>query len=77
MSAEKRDSAKKQGNDEASALRPLIYTTDDLQVLLRCGKNTAYKVAQRIGRRLSEKDGGRLVVSRRALDEWLRDGGQS
>jgi hypothetical protein len=53
-----------------------LISIDDIQAELGCGRNAAYSVARRIGRRLTERR-GRLLVTRRALQRWLDGEGAS
>jgi hypothetical protein len=48
--------------------QPLVYTTQELQHVLKVGRATALRLANEIGVRISPR---RIVVPRVRLEEWL------
>jgi len=59
-------------NVRAKGETPLVCTIVEIGQLLRVGRAAAYAVAREIGRRVGGKRRGRLIVSRDALQAWLR-----
>jgi hypothetical protein len=55
-----------------AAASALVVTVDELRSLLGVGRNAAYRLAQKLGVRISGHRRGRLLVARERLDEWLR-----
>ncbi len=55
--------------------RGAVLTVRELQKLLGIGRAAAYALARRIGRRVSGKRRGRLIIGRAAVDTWLANGG--
>jgi hypothetical protein len=52
--------------------RPLVYTTSEIQQVLKVGRSTAQEIARQIGVRVSPR---RLVVPKVALDRFLEKEG--
>jgi hypothetical protein len=53
----------------------LVCSIEEIRTLLGVGRATAYGIARELGRRAGGKPRGRLIVSRHALEAWLRRGG--
>ena len=75
MSTKQRTQSKKNPKAKTSQKSALVLTVDEIRDLLGIGRAGAYALAKRLGRRVSGRKRGRLLVLRAALDEWLR--GQS
>lgn len=72
MSKSLHSPSKKNRKAKTNRKSALVVTVDEIRDLLGIGRAGAYALAKRLGRRVSGKKRGRLLVLRTALDEWLR-----
>ena len=47
-----------------------MYTIEDIQKIFKCGSSQAYKISK-INGFPSIKMGGRILVEKRALEQWI------
>ena len=55
---------------DSVSMTPELYTVKDIKIIFRCGRKQAYEIVNANGFP-SIRIGGKILVERKALEDWL------